>query len=433
MNNETANLTKDASGRFLVRLESRNSCALNLSDLIVEGRLQVFPHVEEKGLLFVQFRKSKIVLSAGPYIGLIPLTPSILVEVRPKMPVVNLARILDTARNSLASLTDVDRFYKIDNNAGNSVFEFLSANLIDASRPIIVNGLHKDYVSISETTSHPRGRIDLWGTYATYRRRGRPGEAYVNRFEQTSNLSVNRLIKSALELVLTRTGLRSEASRALLRTTKDMYLNFPSTIQPIQPNDITDCREVIQRLSLPAIRSYYYRAIDISLLLLSNRSVSLQERDDDVVLGTFIVNFEELFEDYLRRVLQDRCDSRFWVRDGNREARKSLFDDRKEPPAQPDIVITDRESRRRLVAEVKYKDRPNRDDINQAITYATSYRAKDVILIHQKGPGRAPGLQKIGTVEGIVLSSYAFDLTTADLEAEEERMAMCLFALIPAG
>jgi 5-methylcytosine-specific restriction enzyme subunit McrC len=180
------------------------------------------------------------------------------------------------------------------------------------------------------------------------------------------------------------------------------------------------------------MRFYYYKALEIALLVLAGRGVSLQNYGSDVVLGSFIINFEELFEAYVRNVLQSQCGSAFWVQDGNREAKKPLFDDCKEPPAQPDIVIIERASGQKTIAEVKYKDRPNRDDINQALTYALSYRTKKSVLIHQRRPSAKQGLQKIGLVNGIHLNSYAFDLAVTDIEREEREMAACLFDLAKA-
>ena len=80
--------------KTVLTLESRKSLELPLSSLMSGGELSVFPHIEARGLLFLQFRKGRVTLTAGKYVGLIPLTPTIQVEVRPKLPVSNLARVL---------------------------------------------------------------------------------------------------------------------------------------------------------------------------------------------------------------------------------------------------------------------------------------------------------------------------------------------------
>jgi 5-methylcytosine-specific restriction enzyme subunit McrC len=187
---------------------------------------------------------------------------------------------------------------------------------------------------------------------------------------------------------------------------------------------------MVTEQSLPVARSYYYRPIEIALLILSNRAVALQEHGRDVLLETFIINFEELFEEYLRRVLQNRTESEFVVRDGNHEGKKPLFDDRRDPPAQPDMLVVWRPTNRKVIAEVKYKDKPDRSDINQAITYALSYGTDRAVLVHQCKPGSPGGLKTIGTINGIRIDAYAFDLGATDIDAEEKAFAECFFELV---
>jgi 5-methylcytosine-specific restriction enzyme subunit McrC len=95
------------------KVPSRKSTELELSEILVDGKLQIYPHVEQKGLLFLQFRNARVIVSAGPFIGLIPLTPSISIEVEPKLPISNLARVLDIARSSLVALEGADRLYHL--------------------------------------------------------------------------------------------------------------------------------------------------------------------------------------------------------------------------------------------------------------------------------------------------------------------------------
>ena len=85
----------------------------SIGAVIAEEKVSIFPFVEEKGLLFVQIKKRKIILSAGPYIGLIPLSPNVIVDVRPKLPVYNLARVLDTAKGKLTSISGITMRYGV--------------------------------------------------------------------------------------------------------------------------------------------------------------------------------------------------------------------------------------------------------------------------------------------------------------------------------
>ncbi len=412
-------------------MASRSSVELPITDLLVNGKLDIFPHVEEKGLLFLQFRRNMLNLAAGPYIGLIPLTPTVSVDVRPKLPIGNFAKVIDAARGSLSSITGVDRLYLSNDLASNSVLEFLAVNLLHALRPVAENGLLKDYIRTSEMTSSPRGRIDLTGTMVHAWVRGQKHKVQAQRFEQTPNVPVNRVLKSALRMLLS--GLKSSGanSRQLNSAVNRAYFEMPSGIDEMRPTDFEQAKHLLLSRLLPVSRMYYIRALEIALLIVSNRGISLQDKGEDVMLDTFIVNFETMFEDYLRRVLELRADPALLrVRDGNAEGKKPLFDDRRDPPAQPDIVISSITTGKKLIAEVKYKEKPNRDDYNQAITYAVTYRTDRAILVHQNKAGAATGLRHIGTMNGIVLDAYAFDLSHADLEAEEQAFADVLLGAV---
>jgi 5-methylcytosine-specific restriction enzyme subunit McrC len=309
------------------------------------------------------------------------------------------------------------------------VLEFLAANLVDSLRPIAANGLHKEYVRYTEMTSHPRGRIELAGTLRAWAR-GQFHKVQGQRFEQSSDIAVNRLIKAALYFVLQRIRPGSQGGRDLIRRANTAYVELPAIIGNLRASDYEMSKSILRASGLPATRGYYYRALEIALLILSNRGVALQEYGNDVLLETFIINFEDLFEEYLRRVLQQRALGELTVKDGNREGKKPLFDDKNEPPAQPDIVLAWPPTGRTLIAEVKYKEKPDRSDINQTITYALSYDTTRALLVHQSKPGSPNGLYLIGTIHGIRIEGYAFDLGAADLDAEEAAFAKCLFDLV---
>jgi 5-methylcytosine-specific restriction enzyme subunit McrC len=249
------------------------------------------------------------------------------------------------------------------------------------------------------------------------------------RFEQSSDVAVNRLIKEALLFVLQRIRRDSPDSRTLITRANAAYFDLPGVIGGPRPSDYETCKRLLHERTLPASRSYYFRSLEIALLILSNRGIALQEPGDDVLLETFIINFEDLFEEYLRRVLQRMAFGTLLVQDGNNEGKKALFEDKLEPPAQPDIVFSWKPTGRTVIAEVKYENKPNRDDYNQAITYALCYGMNHAVLVHQSKPGGAKGLKLTGTIRGIRIETYAFDLGADDLDAEEKAFCDCMFAL----
>lgn len=105
--------------------------------------------------------------------------------------------------------------------------------------------------------------------------------------------------------------------------------------------------------------------------------------------------------------------------------RKLLFDHPPSNDATPDIVLQAQQphSDYPAILEVKYKPAngsPARDDLNQAITYAVSYRSHEVVLVQPRAPlPSVAGLHTLGTIADATVHQYVFDLNAADLESEE--------------
>ena len=412
-----------------IKLESRGSTELAISQLIRNGQLEILPDVESKGLLFLQFRKGRVTLTAGKYVGLIPLTPSISVEVRPKMPIANLARVLDRSRISLGKIDGVGRIYREQADPSASVMEFLLENLIDATKPVRKFGLLKQYVRKAEASASPRGRILLSSTAQLCYSKGIKHKVIAERFDQTSNIAANRLIRAAFVFLLT--ALKpGRAGRRLIADANAALLSMPDEIGPLQANDLNVCRHILDKRNLPEAREYYYRPLEVSSLVLSGLNVSLDRDGEDIILNSYIVDFESVFETYIRRVLEANAPEDMIVKDGNAGGQRPLYDDRKEPPAQPDIVVREKGAGCQLVLEVKYKARPDRQDINQAVTYALVYRTRKVILVHQSVSLSTRGFQHLGSVNGIAVESYGIDMAALDMSAEEQKFSGRMFGML---
>lgn len=400
---------------------SRGSINLPLSDLMCDGSIEVFPHVEAKGLLFLQFRRGQVTIMAGKFIGLIPITPRISIDVKPKLPVSNLAHVLDLARASLNPISSVDRLYKVEGAQGATILEFLLRNFVDALTPVRAHGFVKDYISQTQITSQPRGHISVIASLQKCWSKGQRHRVSSTRFEQTTDTAPNRLLKYALEYALSVLG-RAGCDPLVLKAGNEAHRDFPVQILDYKPDDYQTCLRIVKNEDFQPARAYYYRALEIALLILSRQGVSLERNGSDASLLPFVLDFEHVFEAYLRRVLELRVSKGIRVIDGNADGKKPLYDDRPEPTAQPDIILRS-ESGPPLIAEVKYKDRPDRTDVNQAITYAVSYQTKTVVILHQRRLNGPAGLNQIGSVKGIALQSYSFDMGADDLVLEEKHFA----------
>lgn len=139
-----------------------------------------------------------------------------------------------------------------------------------------------------------------------------------------------------------------------------------------------------------------------------NKGIELPVGGTDIFLPSFLVDMETLFETYMRRTLSMRLKG-FVVLNGNEFGGKPLFDNRKEPPANPDIIVR-KIGEPVMIGEVKYKPRWTREDINQVFAYAVSYGVSNVLLLMPSEGSSETGLIMIGRLKGIKIYEYGFQL-----------------------
>ena len=82
-----------------------------------------------------------------------------------------------------------------------------------------------------------------------------------------------------------------------------------------------------------------------------------------------------------------------------------------------------------MVADAKYKDDLTRDDLNQVITYASTYRVEHVLVIMPARIASESGLGYRGRVDRISVHTYRFSLDAADLDQEETKLLAAVRAL----
>lgn len=414
----------------VLTLVSRSSIELGISELLIDGVLPLYQHVEEKGLVFLSLRKGRITLSAGAYVGLIPLNAQISVDILPRLPVGNLARVLEIARAPLGRLRKTVRTYQLAEAPEASVLAFIAANLIDAVRDIEVAGFTKQFTPEKVVTSHPRGRILIGESRSRCIFRGRQSSVVAQRYEQTTDILENRIIRASMQVVLSAFSRMRLVDAALLSDVASCFRNLPDEIGDLthaERNELSTRRGIRQ---IAARRPDYDRALEIATMVLNTEGILLDRQGPDRALNSFILNLEEVIETYFRNILRRETSSNIIVEDGNKEGRRPLFSDQPNGPlAQPDIILKSA-STPSLICEIKYKTKIDRNDINQAVTYAVTFGVERTVLIHIGAPNAKVGLYKAGQIGNIAVYEYAFNLSAANLEQEENLMATSLTGLL---
>jgi 5-methylcytosine-specific restriction enzyme subunit McrC len=267
-------------------------------------------------------------------------------------------------------------------------------------------------------------------------------------YDPTVDTSPNRCLKYALWFLADQYNCIKKKNNDLLRRLERCYHIFSGVALDTSLGFLTS-PTVMNPETMPSIRAYYKPALYLALLILRNRGISFTDRSGGILMSSLLINLQTTFEKYSRNILRERLqdlETKVRVLDGNVRGpdggQKPLFDDPMGPnsdeqTASPDIVFKrttpnkDGSYRMLLVADVKYKifREPRRPEIEQAITYAASYRAP-VVIIHPRVDEKTHGMHLFRRMHPYTIYHYAFDLAAEDPEAEEQDFAKSFRSLL---
>ena len=422
------------------------------ADLLVrDGVLDVYPGVVKQDLFAIRYSEKGLQLQARGFVGVIPVNDRLTMEVRPRFPVANLNRLVEVSGVPPKLLRDAIRTYGTTGAIYPSLITLYATALERAVTEIRSNGLLREYVWREEVSGSPRGRVLLGRTVAVATARGVPNRAAFGWHERTIDVAANRALLYAvhrLALHNRRAGIEGRAHdyRRVARQLNRCQQQLAGVTLDGSGAFLRDAT-VADRAPFPPVRAYYRPAVDLALAIVESRAVDIEDQDGKLRLPSLLLDMGTIFEAYLRNVLAEASVVDGWqarVLDGNhggeRGARKANLLDNGPVnfEATPDIVIADgplHNRTHRCVIEVKYKPskdgRPERDDLNQDLAYGVSYGAASVVIAQPCSTGHTSGLRWLGSLEGLEVYSYLFDLASgSDMVAEERRFAGALARLL---
>ncbi len=441
------NIEVDKVVRKVILATEHKPVSLSLDSFIIGGKLNLYPEVTGKGYFQVKLDKDQLVLQAGGYVGLIPINDHIAIDIRPRVPIQNLERILQIVDHTPVSLAPHQRTYGTNEQTIPSLLDFLSRSLIDFMGDIEKNGLYRDYERTTDETSFPRGRILLNNTVQKHLSRGEKHRVSASWFDRTVDNPINRCLKYAIWYLAQKYSAQEsrKGTRQIVSALNQVYALLQGVTLDKTRSFLRD-PYVQYPHALPSIRQYYLQPLYLATTIIRERGIQFSESGNEIILASFIINLENIFESYIRETLSLRVPHQqtgYAVLDGNiggaRGAEKTLFDVgflediATQNKANPDIVVQwvnedTGATTTRVVIDTKYKiinAIPDRDDINQVIAYAVSYRAPYAVIIHPSVNSHK-GLRSLGRINGLRVFLYTIDLSIADLELEEIEMATAI-------
>lgn len=420
----------------IFRTVERETTSVPVKDLYIDGFLNVYEEVQSSGYFNFSLRGNRLSLTAGNYVGLIPLNDDIAIFVEPKIAKSNWLHLVERVNGTLKKIDRI-RDYKITDHIETPLLEFLIDAFVSQLFALEREGLLAQYIPRNEKTSFPRGRINFKNSIRDAWSRGYLTSISVDYYLFSKNTPHNRLIKYAIHLSMIYASSLPQQPREVLEALDNFNCLFSQVPLDNSRRYIPHIVDDLQSNSLPSFRKYYNAILRTALLIVENTGIDPHISEGTFTLS-FVVNMEEIFERYCQIVLKENAlllGDEIVVKN-QEEGRIPLFgrtglDKRK---AEPDIVISHQSSESKLILEVKYKSNPSRQDINQAVTYAVAYRTNLATLICFSDEYHSAGWEHLGQVgEQVDLWIYRISLDEEDMDNNEFRFVEDIGELFTRG
>jgi 5-methylcytosine-specific restriction enzyme subunit McrC len=409
-------------------------------ELVDVGRLNLYPQVTKKNYFQAKITTDGLTIQAGNHIGSIPLNDDVTLQVEPRVPLGNLARLLTTINHTGTALPGLLRHYDTEPGVYPSLVALYAASLRSLIAGLGQDGLLRRYFERHQDYAAPRGRINVGRTLQTALPRGLP-HVSSSYFERSVDTPENRALLAAvmwLHRYATRyaTALAQKELRQIRRDLNEAAFLLRGVTHDQEHRFVSDA-VVTGRQPLPALRQRYRPALDLAMTIINQQAVIIEKAGKRLELDTLLIDMERVFESYVREVLRREAKHGGWpevIVDGNfgppKGAASKLFKRSAEDdvPTTPDIVCErsklDR-NRHPVILDAKYRpvrNRVERKDLEQVLLYGLAYKAPHVVVVQPVSPGGRSGLHTSGEVEGITVHVYGYDLA-GDLDAVETDFA----------
>jgi 5-methylcytosine-specific restriction enzyme subunit McrC len=326
-------------------------------------------------------------------IGWVPVGDRTAVRIAPKVPVVQIFRMLEVAFD-LPSLRFDDGSATTPEVEG--VYERLALLLAEKVNGRVRRGLAKGYVAFLDELGAVRGTIDLPRTLPAL---ARGGARLVCDFEEHScDVEDNRLLLWALHRALAgplRPAVKERVSRAHRALLNSVQLKA-------YPANAFDGR------SYDRLNADYEPMHRICRLIVESSGPDLGEGEARFV--PFRLDFPALFETFVARALGRELNPRWCVRPHVKRpvGRPAAFD------ADIDIVVLERGTRKPvLVIDTKHKAELASADVYQVSFYAHQIGAGRALLLYSREP--APRLRACNG--GVEVEARGLDLERDPLQS----------------
>lgn len=341
---------------------------------------------------------------ASSYVGAVA-TPGLTIQINPKVPLANVLYLMTWSADRMIVRRSSTSFEEFDSLVP-AVAE-LFANTLEG---VLVRGVDHQYVGVREALSAVRGRIDIPANLVTA---GLPTPIHCSYDDWSVNTWVNRVVRAALVTLLQLVHASPRATHKLRRLAAML-----DGVEALRRDDLATTN------ALTRLNDHYAPALSLSRMIL--RGASITHLGGDVVASAFLVNMNDVYEDFLFGSLRSKLRGRLGVTRHD----VTPLGSRGEIPGEPDLLFTrGTDPRTVFVADAKYKIAPDArgrsGDYYQLLAYCTALDLDHGMLIYCDHEGAQPAREVRVVRHGPTLETYCVSLlgSTDDIDRRVTSLA----------
>ncbi|MDX1447020.1 5-methylcytosine restriction system specificity protein McrC, partial [Lishizhenia sp.] len=308
----------------------RSPIDVDISEIIKEGgKLNILPQVKNYFSIDYKPRENKLSLAAKGYIGVIPVTTELAIDIRPKFSIKNLTTMVSVAQGKFRSLSYFSRKYNEKENAPEIVYEFLVESLISELQTLYDEGIYKEYLRKNDELSKIKGRLDTANSIRKLWGHGKFHKAYSYFFEHSLNTPLNKLIKFTIHYCLVNLPSEFLKKDHIYKPLIQFYDGFKEVEFPSNSNFLEEAFDIIKHDKIPLLRSYYINISEVCRLIITGTGIDFDNQGTALNLSSFVVDMENIFEQFLlntTRAYKSHIGHDVSILDGNDEGKKQFLD-----------------------------------------------------------------------------------------------------------
>jgi len=191
------NLTSIGSRPIIKRTvypgEEQSEIHVPIESILHGNELDIYPDVLNKNFFRLHLKGNRIAFQAAGFLGVIPLNDGVAIEVRSRVPLANLERMLLLAPRYAPEILERHlKEFGLGDIQTPSLLDLLALRLLGSIEAVRAEGLHYEYENLKHRGPMPHGRIIPFESASWQAKTGDRMSVTYTAFERTFDTAANR-------------------------------------------------------------------------------------------------------------------------------------------------------------------------------------------------------------------------------------------------